>query len=212
MRMLRLILLFVLVPAASLAKGEKGGDFDYYILSLSWSPSWCALEGRARGARQCTTGSGSGWVLHGLWPQYENGWPSYCLTGARDPSRRETRAMADIMGSAGAAWHQWKKHGRCSGLPPEEYFAKARAAFEAIRRPEILRRLRHPVRLPASVIEDAFLEANPDLEPDMITITCREGRIQEARICLSRGLEPRRCGADVIRDCRLNKALLAPVR
>ncbi len=212
MRLLSLILLIALIPTSLPARGERGGDFDYYVLSLSWSPTWCALEGRERGAKQCEAGSGAGWVLHGLWPQFESGWPSYCRSEARDPSRRQTRAMADIMGSAGAAWYQWKKHGRCSGLPPEEYFARARAAYEAIRHPDILRRLRHPVRLPASVIEEAFLKENPGLEPDMITITCREGRIQEARICLTKDLEPRRCGADVVRDCRLEKALLAPVR
>ena len=74
------------------------------------------------------------------------------------------------------------------------------------------RQLQREVRLPASVVEDAFLEVNPQLAPDQITITCKSGRIQEARICLTKNLKPRDCGPDVRRDCTMNDALMAPVR
>ncbi|HHL21374.1 MAG TPA: ribonuclease T, partial [Aliiroseovarius sp.] len=131
---------------------------------------------------------------------------------ARPPSRAQTGAMADIMGAGGAAWYQWKKHGVCSGLSAEDYYRLVRLAWQRVTRPEVLRRLQAPVRLPASVIEDAFLAANPDLRPDMITITCAGSRIQEARICLTRDLEFRECGADVVRDCTLERAVLDPVR
>lgn len=79
-------------------------------------------------------------------------------------------------------------------------------------RPEVFRQLENPVTLPASLIEEAFIRDNPFLSPDQITITCRAGRFQEARICLTRELEPRECGADVIRDCTLDDALFDPVR
>jgi ribonuclease T2 len=193
------------------AEGEPAGEFDYYVLSLSWSPTWCALEGDARDAAQCDEDRDFGWVLHGLWPQYETGWPSWCRTPARDPSRAETAAMADIMGSAGLAWHQWKKHGRCSGLTPEDYFAAARESFDAVNLPEIFRQIREAYRLPASVIEAAFLEANPGWEADMLTITCKAGRIEEARLCLTNELQPRACAADVSRDCKMTDALIDPI-
>jgi ribonuclease T2 len=210
MRGLLLVLLALAPPAV--AEGERAGDFDYYVLSLSWSPNWCALEGDAEGSPQCDADRDLGWVLHGLWPQNEDGWPSFCRTGERDPTRRETAAMADVMGTPGLAWYQWKKHGRCAGLPPEDYFALAREAYGRINLPDVFMRLDRSVRLPASVVEEAFLEANPDWEPDTVTITCREDRIQEARVCLSRDLEPRTCGADVVRDCRMQDALFDPVR
>ncbi|MDH3263467.1 MAG: ribonuclease T2 [Paracoccaceae bacterium] len=202
-------LIFLAAPA--LAEGERAGTFDYYVLSLSWSPTWCALEGDERGAPQCDPARGHGWVLHGLWPQYEAGWPSWCHTTARDPGRAETAAMADIMGNPGAAWYQWQKHGRCSGLAPGDYFAAARTAFEAVNRPALFRALREAYRLPASVIEEAFLEANPAWQPDMLTVTCKQGRIQEARLCLTRDLEPRRCAPDVARDCTMTDALIEPI-
>ena len=213
-RMLRATILALLLfgPLAARAEGGRPGDFDYYVLALSWTPSWCALEGDAREAPECAAGQGRGFSLHGLWPQHKRGWPSDCRTAARPPTRGQTAAMADVMGSAGLAFHQWRKHGSCSGLDPAGYFAASRAAFASIDRPPEIRALGRPVTLPARVVEEAFLEANPQLEPDGVTVTCRDGRVQEVRICLTKALEPRRCGADVARDCASEAALLPPVR
>jgi len=211
--MLRLVLvLFVAFCALPLRAQDRAGAFDYYVLSLSWVPNWCAIEGAARDAPDCAPGAGVGWGLHGLWPQYERGWPDYCPTTHRNPSRAETAAQAGLFGSSGSAWHQWNKHGRCSGLSAQDYYAMSQESYDRIARPPVFRRLSDPVRLPAAVVEAAFLRDNPQLEADMITITCRAGRIQEARICLTRDLEPRRCGADVIRDCTLEDALFDPLR
>lgn len=191
---------------------HQAGEFDYYVLSLSWSANWCALEGDARGSPQCDAERDFDWVLHGLWPQYEEGWPQDCRSGFAPPSRGMTAAMSDIMGTSGLAWHQWNKHGVCSGLPAADYFALARAAFDGVTRPSVLRQLDRTFSVPAALIEEAFLRDNPGLGADQITITCRQGHIHEARICLTRDLEPRTCGADVIRDCTLDDALLEPVR
>lgn len=212
--MRRLLLAFAALcwSGAAFAEGERAGDFDYYVMSLSWSAAWCALEGDSRNDPQCDDGRNLTFVLHGLWPQYENGWPSFCRTGERDPTRAETAAMSDIMGGSGLAFYQWKKHGRCSGLSARDYYRTARQAFGVVRIPDLFAQVDRTLTLPASVIEDAFLEANPGLSRDTITITCADGLIQEARLCLTRDLAFRRCGDDVIRDCRLKDALLKPVR
>lgn len=194
------------------AEGMRAGDFAYYVLSLSWSPSWCATEGAKRGASQCTPGARAAFVLHGLWPQFETGYPSYCRTPAADPSRAQSAAMEDIMGAQGAAWYQWKKHGRCAGLSAADYYATARQAYGSIAIPPVFQGLASDVRLPASVVEDAFVQANPGLSRDMLTVTCKAERIAEVRVCLNKDLSPRRCGADVIRDCNLRDALMARVR
>lgn len=212
MKPVLLALLLALTGLPARAEGERAGDFDYYVMSLSWSSAWCALEGDARRDPQCDAGRGLTFVLHGLWPQNESGWPSYCRTGQRDPTRTETAAMADIMGGAGLAFYQWKKHGRCSGLSPRDYFATARRAFDSVTIPPVFARMSKTLKVPAEVIESAFLEANPGLTADQITITCKDGLIQEVRLCLTPDLEPRRCGADSIRDCRLSDAVLEAVR
>jgi len=206
------VLWLLIAASAPRAENEPAGQFDYYLLVLSWSPSWCRLEGDDRHAPECRQGAGLGFTLHGLWPQGESGWPSYCRTGERDPGRSQTAAMADIMGSAGLAWYQWKKHGRCSGLSAERYFALARQAYERINRPKLLRAIPHPVRIAPGVVEAAFLEANPQLSPDSVTVTCRGGLLQEVRICLDRSLQPRPCSASVARDCPAPAIALDPPR
>jgi ribonuclease T2 len=209
---MRVLLALLLLTGFARADGERAGDFDYYVMSLSWSANWCAIEGDARNDPQCDAGRGLTFVLHGLWPQYEEGWPSFCRTTARDPSRAETAAMADVFGGAGLAFYQWKKHGRCAGLSAQDYYATARKARAGIVIPEVFSQLDDAVQLPASAVEDAFLEANPALVRDQITITCDAGMIQEARLCLTKDLAPRRCGDDVLRDCRLQDAVMEPVR
>lgn len=209
---MRALAALLITASAALADGESAGDFDYYVMALSWSANWCAREGDARGDPQCDEGRGFDFILHGLWPQHEEGWPSWCRTAERDPSRGQTAAMADIMGGAGLAFHQWRKHGRCSGLPAADYFALSRAAYGSVAIPGVLADLSRDIRLPASVVEDAFIAANPGLGRDQITITCDDGMIAEVRVCLTRDLVPRRCGDDVRRDCRLRGAVMEAVR
>lgn len=217
--MLRLaLLLFVLVvigtPTLRAADRaiNQAGDFDYYVLSLSWNAAWCEAEGVGRNAGQCDPGQGIGFTVHGLWPQYRSGWPEFCTTAMRYPSRAETAAMADIMGSPGLAWYQWKKHGRCSGLDPAKYFELTREAWEAVRRPQVLRQVRTPMRVTPAAIEQAFIEANPRLTPGGVTVTCKDRVIREVRICLSKGLVPRACSGKAARDCAISSPLFTPMR
>ncbi|MDU8927763.1 ribonuclease T2 [Alisedimentitalea sp. MJ-SS2] len=204
---------FMGLAGVAQADGETPGEFDYWVMALSWSPNWCAIEGDARKSPQCDPREDFGWTLHGLWPQYHRGWPAFCPTVKRQPNRSLTNTMADIMGTSGLAWYQWKKHGVCSGLSAPDYYALSRQAYESVVRPAVFRKLDKPIRLPAHVVEEAFLKANPRLEPDMITITCKQGRIQEARVCLSRDdLSPVPCGRDTVKDCTMKNALFDPVR
>lgn len=206
---MRVLLIWLFTCCAAWAEGEKAGDFDYYVISLSWSPNWCALEGEARGSPQCN--EDHGWIMHGLWPQFHRGYPSYCRTTFQQPSRSMTKDMADIMGTSGLAWHQWKKHGVCTGLSPTDYYTLTRDAYATVTRPPVFRKLDRDVKVPAAVVEEAFLEANPQLEPDMITITCKSGHIQEARVCVSKDLSPVPCGSDVIKDCRMKDAMFEAI-
>ena len=148
--------------------------------------------------------------MHGLWPQYEDGWPSNCRTNERDPSRRESQSMADIMGSGGLAWYQWQKHGRCTGLSAARYFDTSRAAFDAVTLPDYFVDLSKDISIPPALIEQAFMEANPAMSADSITVTCRAEDLQEVRICLTRDLQPRPCAPDSRRDCRAPMLMEAP--
>ncbi len=212
MRLAMLLTLALLAAQPLRAEGERPGDFAYYLLALSWSPAWCSLTGDARRDPQCDAGRGLTFIVHGLWPQHEQGYPSDCFTPHPDPSRSDTAAMADIMGGAGLAFYEWQKHGRCSGLAARDYFSTLRRAYGSLTIPAVFARIDHDLTVDAGVIEDAFLEQNPQLAADGLTVTCKQGLIQEVRICLTRDLEPRRCGADVIRDCTLPDAELGAIR
>lgn len=203
MRVIVAVLAGVMAAAGmARAEGERAGNFDYYVAALSWSASWCALEGDGRDDPQCDAGRGVDFVLHGLWPQYEEGWPSFCRTGEGDPSRGMTAAQADVFGGAGAAFYQWKKHGRCSGLSAAGFYDLAREAKGRVVVPEVFRALGRDIRLEADVVEDAFLEANPGMSPEGVVVTCKGGMVQEVRVCLTKSLEFRDCAGDVGRVCR----------
>lgn len=197
-----------LAVSLAAAAPARADGFDYYVLALSWSPSWCQSQAAQGDApEQCAPDRDLGFSLHGLWPQYaDGGWPEYCRTFERDPAKGRTAAMADIMGSGGLAWYQWKKHGRCSDLSAEAYFDLSRRAYEAISLPEF------PAgRRSAAEVEEALLAANPAFRPDDMVVTCSDGQVREARICLTPELEPRACGPDVLRDaCRSNAPLDMP--
>ncbi|MGB0505982.1 MAG: ribonuclease T2 family protein [Pikeienuella sp.] len=190
------------------AKGEKPGVFDYYVAAFSWSPSWCARVGDDRGVDQCDDRHDYGFILHGLWPQNERGWPSYCPTDLDAPTASVLEGMVDIMGSTGLARHEWKKHGVCSGMSVDGYFEHSRRAYELINLPRAMRDL----KISPATVERAIIDANPTLEPDGVTVTCRDGYIAEVRICLTRDLEPRACAPDARRDCRAGPLKMPAVR
>lgn len=186
---------------------EQGG---YLLLAISWTPSWCALEGTMRGADRCRTGAGAGWLVHGLWPQFENGgWPEFCDTDQSAPSRAQTAAMIDIMGSDGLALHQWRKHGSCTGLSADAYFDATRAAFASVTIPDAISAIGKPMRFSPADLLAMFQAANPTIDDDMAILTCRDGMAQEIRLCLDHDLTPRRCDLQVLsRGCRARNVTL----
>ncbi len=175
------------LTAAPASAGGRPGDFDFYVLSLSWSPTYCATDSHPNPA-ECDTPRG--FVVHGLWPQYEHGYPSDCPSNMpRSVSRATIESIADIMPSAGLVNHEWQKHGLCSGLNQASYFATLRRASEAVTLPNGLTGR----KLAPREIEQAFIAANPRMSATGIAVACRRGLLQEVRICLTKDLRFRRC-------------------
>jgi len=167
----------------------RPGDFDFYVLSLSWSPSYCETASRPD-PEQCASGD-KGFVVHGLWPQYERGYPDYCAYTPRLP-RSIVASIADLMPAA-LAEYQWKKHGTCAGIRPERYFDLVRRAYQRVDIPDVYEPLETDSRTTAGAIEQAFLKANPGMSERGIAVTCpRSGGI-EVRICMTQRLDFRRC-------------------
>jgi ribonuclease T2 len=216
----RLIVIAGLLAGASLAqaqpretRGAAMGDFDFYVLSLSWSATWCQITGERRGARQCDSGRNPGFVVHGLWPQYERGYPAFCTPEGRNPSRRAMDIAENVLPDSGLARHQWRKHGTCSGLPPEGYFSATGDVRRKVRIPPALEAPREINRFAPIEIERAFVEANPGLRPDMMAVTCERGMLEEVRICLTKDLRSFRPCPEVDRDsCRVREISVPTAR
>jgi ribonuclease T2 len=199
-------------PAERSSSLPIGGGFDFYVLSLSWSPSYCEAEGGEANRQQCSAGRPYAFVVHGLWPQYERGFPESCRTDEQDVENATLRSLYDLMPSAGLIRHQWRKHGSCSGLDQDDYFAVLRAARETVAIPQEFRRLNAYKTLDPDDAEAAFLKANPSLPEDAVAVTCDRRYLREVRICLTRDLEFRSCPEIDRRDCRLGKVVMPPVR
>jgi ribonuclease T2 len=193
------------------SRADRAGDFDYYVLSLSWSPSYCARAGRNADPTQCRAAKPFRFIVHGLWPQYENGYPDFCqVSGPRDPSDATIREMLDIMPSRGLVRHQWRKHGSCSGLAPDTYFDLTRRAFSRIRIPAAFATTESGGRVAPDAVETAFRLANPGLRDNAMAVMCEHGRLSEVRICMTRDLEFRSCRAVDRRGCRQRQIHVPP--
>lgn len=197
------------------------GRFDYYALVLSWSPTHCASEeGRRRDSElQCNRRDGRryNFVLHGLWPQYERGFPGDCATRERPfVPERLIDSMMDIMPARGLVIHEYRKHGTCSGLTPTEYYDLARSLFKGIRIPE---RYVNPFDVqfvaPEQLMRE-FAAANPGLEPDMMAVSCGGpgNRLRELRVCFNKAGKLRACGGNENqrRLCSARQMYVPPVR
>jgi ribonuclease T2 len=198
-----------MVAPASAA--DQAGRFDFYVLALTWSPSYCANTHRPDPA-QCDLKL-PGFVVHGLWPEYERGYPQYCesATLPRRLPRSIISGFADLIPSPDAAEYEWEKHGICSGLRPENYFALLRRASERVTVPPAYIDLGTDLITRAPDIEAAFVAANPGMSDRGMTVTCDRDGVIEVRICLTTRLDFRRC-AEVDRDtCRSPSVTLQAV-
>jgi len=172
--------------------------FDYYLLSLSWSPSYCLIHREDQA--QCGA-KGFGFVLHGLWPQFTNGgYPEYCATDA-PLSAAARRVGESLFPGPKLVAHEWQRHGSCSGMNALDYFRTADRATAAVQVPALLQAPREPLVLSASEIRAAFHAANPRLPADGMVFTCRGAELSEVRVCLSRRLELISCGRGVRSSC-----------
>ena len=213
-RLLSLALALLLGATASdaVAQGRSRGEpgkFDYYVLSLSWSPSFC--ETATRASQQCGARPYS-FVVHGLWPQYERGFPENCQIPAPRLDHRVMASMLDLMPAPGLIYHEWDAHGTCSGLAQRDYFDLIRRARVAIKIPPQFTNPQQTLDVTGDEVVDAFVKANPGLSPAGMSADCDRSRLREVRICLTKDLAFRACGGSRDRSCGANKVRMPPVR
>lgn len=187
------------------------GQFDFYVLALSWSPGYCEISGRR--SRQCEDGNGFGFVVHGLWPQMEQGYPSFCEPSGRFVPSVAIKEVSGLFPDDNLARYQWRKHGSCSGESPSGYFKAVQRALERVRIPDSFKALSDRSKVLPSEIERVFMSVNPGLRADMIAVSCGRRIFQEVRICLDKDLRGFRQCQEIDRDgCRSGELTIPALR
>jgi ribonuclease T2 len=210
-----LLLLSIAVTAAQDNRQNEPGRFDFYVLALSWSPSYCeAARERApdRTPDQQCSGRPYSFVVHGLWPQYESGFPEYCQVPAPRLDRGIVSSMLDAMPSPRLIFHGWDRHGTCSGLTPPAYFEAVRKARAVVKIPTPYLSVGAGLNVTPDEVEEAFVGANPGLGRAGIAVSCDSKRVSEVRICLSKDFRFRDCAEVDRRACRREKLEMPAMR
>lgn len=194
-------------------RGAAPGVFDFYVLSLSWSPAFCDGDGGVKARTQCAVGARHGFVVHGLWPQYRQGFPSECGFAARSPSRIAMDSARGVFPEEGLARYEWRKHGTCSGLSPSDYFATVRMARDKVKIPPAFQQPTQVQTWTVVDLERAFLAVNPGLRADQISVSCRKGQLNEVRVCFTKdGRDFQSCPSLGRGACRGREFTVPPAR
>src|SRR5215213_6130400 len=203
-------------PASAQDRRQNApGEFDFYVLSLSWSPSYCeeaAERGTNGRSQQTQCARPYAFVVHGLWPQYERGFPNYCQRPSPRLERNIMTSMLDLMPALGLIFNEWDKHGTCSGLGAKAYFETIRKARAAVKIPAEYLDLAAEKTVAPAAIEEAFVKVNPGLSASAIAVVCGRKRLTEVRLCMSKDLQFRACEETDRRACRLDEVVMPPMR
>jgi ribonuclease T2 len=187
-------------------------DFDFYVLSLSWSPSYCAAEGSQADSAQCSASRPYAFVVHGLWPQYESGFPEFCERNPEWVPQNLVNSMLDLMPSKRLIVHEWKKHGTCTGLSAASYFSLLRDVRSRIKIPAVYENPESWQTVSPAAVEAEFRNVNPGMRGDGIAVTCDNRHLREVRICLTQDLQFRACPETDRRSCRRQDVVMPPTR
>jgi ribonuclease T2 len=200
-------------PAQDRQQHNQPGRFDFYVLALSWSPSFCKdTEERGRQANEQCRGRPYSFVVHGLWPQYERGFPRDCQVPAPRLNRETMRSMLDLMPAPRLVFHEWDQHGTCSGLDAQAYFDLVRKAREKVKIPDNYAAPKSTLTVSPDDVEDAFVKSNAGLSRAGVAVTCSSTRLSEVRVCMNKDLKFRDCPEIDSRACRRDKLIMPPVR
>jgi ribonuclease T2 len=205
-----LLLLCAVIPGESRSRhrsrrSAQGTAFDYYLLTLSWSPEYC--HGHPSD-QQCTGSKHYGFVVHGLWPEYRSGGgPENC---GNQPGLANPSSMLDIMPSLHLIQHEWTTHGTCSGLDANTYFGDIRKAFTATKIPAQFTNTSNQLTLSPSQIESAFQQSNPGLPQGGVLVSCPSNYLQAVEICLDKSMNRMVCPAP--KDCHAQFIKVPPIQ
>ncbi len=217
----KLLLSLVLALTASLFSGSlyakhrshqadnTPGSFDYYLLTMSWAPEFCATHGSSASSSECDPSRHYGFVVHGLWPENEDGsYPQHCAP-AQPVSQATVQLMLPIMPDRGLIQHEWATHGTCSALSTQDYFGDIQKAYRQLQVPPEYRAPAQGTSASPSTIEQKFAAAN-NAPAGAFRVSCSGNEFVAVEACLTKDLQYRQCGSG-LRDCSAPQVQIVPV-
>ncbi|MEI7639637.1 MAG: hypothetical protein WCJ37_20140 [Syntrophus sp. (in: bacteria)] len=193
------------------APRNVSGDFDFYVLAMSWSPDFCAGQ-IGKDSEQCSPERNPGFVLHGLWPQYQKGFPKSCSSVPFPSSLK--REFPGLFPNDRLYAHEWHRHGTCSGLLPREYLALAQKLKQAVPIPTRYLHLREPLRTTTTALKKEFKVVDASQPDNGMAVFCSgSGRfLKEVFLCYNRHGKPTACSSEIMsksaRSCGHNDFLI----
>lgn len=203
------------LPPNGFAKKKKStppsdataGAFDYFLLTLSWAPEFCATNSKGSSTAECDPRNHMGLVVHGLWPQYDNGkWPQDC--GNSSVPSSIVKQMLPIMPGTGLIQHEWSKHGTCSAMSVQDYFGAIAKLYHGLSVPEGFKSPSAGAQVGPTKIEKAFAAAN-GAPAAAFRIACPQNQFSAVEICLSKDLHYQACPAS-LKECRAKSIKVIP--
>ena len=184
------------------AENAQPGNFDFYLLNLSWSPEFCATH---PSSPECS--AHPGFVVHGLWPQNSDGtYPEHCSDA---PGPTDPNSFTNLLPTASLVEHEWTTHGTCSGLAADAYFATIRKAFQEIHIPAAFTSTQAPpTMLAPDAILAQFTAANPGILAASFALSCGNNYLTAIEVCMDKSLHPEAC--QNVRSCRANAVKITP--
>ena len=187
----------------------SAGDFDYFLLTLSWAPEFCASNPNGRTSIECAPSQHKGLVVHGLWPQYDNGkWPQDCASTPPVSSGTVNHIMP-IMPSKRLIQREWAKHGTCSGMSVQDYFGAIEKLYNGLEVPPEFKKPTSSAQFNSATIEQKFATAN-NAPKNAFRISCPQNEFSAVEVCLNKALQYQAC-PNTVKECRSQQIEVRPV-
>jgi ribonuclease T2 len=199
--------------AAQDLRQNQPGKFDFYVLSLSWAPTFCAASFERAPDQPLPPECGprvAPFVVHGLWPQYDTGFPEFCQQPAPRLDRSVISSMLDLMPPR-LIFNEWDRHGTCSGLSQHAYFETVRKARALVKIPTDYIEASQEITVAPAEVGDAFVKANPGMTRASVAVACDAKRLTEVRICVGKDLQFHACPDVEQHSCRREQVVMPPL-
>ena len=127
-------------------------------------------------------------------------------------AHRNTQNAVAAVPAPRLIFHEWDRHGTCSGLAARAYFDNVRKARALVKIPDQFLDVKETLTVTPDEVEEAFVKANPGLTRNGIAVGCDNRRLREVRICLGKDMSFRDCAEVDRRTCRRERLVMPPVR